>query len=62
MKGKRNLGVRLGLAAAIAVVAFGGGLGLKNFFGPSPVVIPGDNPTLGDANAPITIYEFSDYG
>jgi hypothetical protein len=62
VKGQKNWGIRLGLAAAIAVVALGGGLGFKHLFGPSPVVIPGDNPTLGDANAPITIYEFSDYG
>ena len=62
MKSRRNLGVRLGLAVAIAAVAVGGGFGLKSVFGSRPVAISGDNPTLGDADAPITLYEFSDYG
>lgn len=62
MSGRRNRGVRLLFAVAIAAVAFGGGLGLKGLFGPRPVVIQGDNPSLGEATAAITIYEFSDYG
>lgn len=62
MKGRRNLGARAALAAAIALVALGGGLGVKSFFGPRPIVITGDNPTLGDPSSPITIYEFADYG
>lgn len=62
MEGRKNLGVRIGLAAAIALVALGGGLGVKGFFGPKPVVISGDNPSLGPPSAPITLYEFSDYG
>jgi hypothetical protein len=49
-------------AVAIASVAVGGGLGFKGLFGPRPVVIAGDNPTWGEATAPVTIYEFSDYG
>jgi hypothetical protein len=62
VKGHKSVGVRLGLAAAIAVVVFGGGLGLKNLFGPQPVVITEDNPTKGSPDALITLYEFSDYG
>lgn len=62
MRDRKNLGVRLAFAITIAAVTFGGGLGLKGLFGPRPVVILGDNPILGEATAPITIYEFSDYG
>lgn len=62
MSGRRHSGIRLLFAVAIAAVAFGGGLGLKSLFGPRPVVIPGDNPTWGEATAAVTLYEFSDYG